>query len=59
MQLPFNVKKDIMEQNQKKEIIRQSMAILLNLRQLSFVCINNLVNCYGANAALKRGEHNG
>lgn len=56
MQLPFNVKKDIMEQNQKKEIIRQSMAILLNLRQLSFVCINNLVNCYGAKCGFEKGR---
>lgn len=56
MQLPFNVKKDIMEQNQSKEIIRQSMAILLNLRQLSFVCINNLVNCYGAKCGFEKGR---
>lgn len=56
MQLPFNVKKDIMEQNQSKEIIRQSMAILLNLRQLSFVYINNLVNCYGAKCGFEKGR---
>lgn len=56
MQLPFNVKKDIMEQNQKKEIIRQSMAILLNLRQSSFVYINNLVNCYGAKCGFEKGR---
>lgn len=56
MQLPFNVKKDIMEQKQKKEIIRQSMAILLNLRQLSFVYINNLVNCYGAKCGFEKGR---
>lgn len=56
MQLPFNVKKDIMEEKQNKEIIRQSMAILLNLRQLSFVYINNLVNCYGVKCGFEKGR---